>query len=99
MVILKNPKAKGSRNERRVIKFLKELGYDCTKAGGSLGIFDIIAVNRQDIRLIQVKSNRMPAPLEMETIRDFKNYPACGRKEVWVWHDYVKQPSIHILDS
>jgi Holliday junction resolvase len=40
-------KAKGSRAERRAIRLLEADGYVCTKAGGSLGVFDIIA-NRPD---------------------------------------------------
>jgi Holliday junction resolvase len=34
-----NAKAKGARAERRAMKLLASLGYICTKAGGSLGLF------------------------------------------------------------
>ena len=38
-----NGKAKGARAERRVIRILEAAGYVCTKAGSSLGLFDVIA--------------------------------------------------------
>ena len=49
-------KAKGSRAERRAIRILEAAGYTCTKAGGSLGVFDVIAIGPRDIRAIQVKA-------------------------------------------
>ena len=51
-----NPKAKGSRAERRAIRLLEAAGYVCTKAGGSLGLFDVIAIGAADVRCIQVKA-------------------------------------------
>ena len=42
--MLRNAKAKGARAERRAITLLEALGYCCTKAGGSLGVFDIVAI-------------------------------------------------------
>ncbi len=37
-----NAKAKGTRAERRVVRLLEAAGYCCTKAGGSLGLFDVM---------------------------------------------------------
>jgi hypothetical protein len=34
-------KRKGSRAELRCIRILEAAGYCCTKAGGSLGVFDV----------------------------------------------------------
>lgn len=51
-----NSKAKGARAERRAMRLLEAAGYCCTKAGGSLGLFDVIAVGARDVRLVQVKS-------------------------------------------
>ena len=50
-----NSKAKGTRAERRAIRILETAGYICTKAGGSLGLFDVIAIGRVDVRAVQVK--------------------------------------------
>jgi len=47
-------KAKGSRAERKAIKLLEADGYVCTKAGGSLGIFDVIALGPNAVRCVQV---------------------------------------------
>jgi hypothetical protein len=38
------------------MRVLEAAGYVCTKAGGSLGLFDVIAVGALDVRLIQVKA-------------------------------------------
>ena len=51
-----NTKAKGSRAERKVIAILENAGYHCTKAGASLGLFDVIAIGPHDVRCIQVKA-------------------------------------------
>jgi Holliday junction resolvase len=39
-------KRKGARTERKVIRILEAAGYYCTKAGGSLGVFDVVALDR-----------------------------------------------------
>jgi hypothetical protein len=35
---------------------LEAEGYCCTKGGGSLGVFDIIALGPSDVLIVQVKS-------------------------------------------
>jgi hypothetical protein len=57
-------KAKGSRRERQARDLLLAAGYWVTKAGGSLGVFDLVAIPGnvdveapQVVRLVQVKSN------------------------------------------
>ena len=45
----------GARAERQAKHDLEAAGYVVTKSGGSLGVFDIIAFNRQGWRCIQVK--------------------------------------------
>ncbi len=79
---------------------LERVGYLVTKAGGSLGAFDIIALNRQGVRCIQVKSNRRPGPLEMERLREAtKQVPSNATVEVWVIKDGQKEPMIEILKN
>jgi hypothetical protein len=39
-------KAKGSRAELRTIRTVNPPGDICIKAGGSLGVFDVIALGR-----------------------------------------------------
>jgi len=88
-----NAKAKGSRNERRTIALFEALGYVCCKAGGSLGMFDIIAINAAETVCIQVKSNRQPGVIEMEGLKMFKKHPNC-RVLVHRWDDYARLPKV-----
>jgi Holliday junction resolvase len=37
-------KRKGTRNEHRTIRLLEAAGYSCTRSGGSLGVFDVVAL-------------------------------------------------------
>lgn len=87
-------KAKGSRQERRTIVALEAAGYHCTKAGGSLGVWDVIAIGPNDIRLVQVKSNRPPGKAEMERMRAFQSPRCCCTKELWIWIDHQRLPKI-----
>lgn len=94
--MLKNAKAKGSRNELRTMKLLEESGYVCTKAGGSLGAWDLCGIGPVDVVLVQVKSNRWPPKQEMETMRKFV-IPPNVRKLVVRWRDYQKLPDVREL--
>jgi Holliday junction resolvase len=91
-------KRKGSRAELRCIRILEAAGYVCTKAGGSLGLFDIIAIGARDVRCIQVKCGKRPylAPLEREAIGLLAVPENCS-KELWKLPDYCRQPLIEIL--
>jgi Holliday junction resolvase len=88
-----NAKAKGNRQEHRAMRILEAAGYACTRAAASLGVFDIVAISGQGVRLIQVKSNRPPCPAEREAIELFP-VPAGVSKEIWVFHDRQKAPII-----
>jgi Holliday junction resolvase len=90
-------KRKGSRNEHKAMPILQAAGYDVTHAAGSLGMFDIVAINAQGVRLIQVKTNRDASPLERETIQLFDGLPANATKEVWIFLDYVRAPLIKMI--
>ena len=95
---MKNPKAKGSRNERKAKVILERAGYACTKSGGSLGAFDVIAENPLGVRHVQVKSNRIPDPVERETMADMKRQlPPNSTVEFWVFYDNQPQPRIEFL--
>jgi Holliday junction resolvase len=92
-------KAKGSRAERRAIRILEAAGYCCTKAGGSLGVFDVIALGPQGVRAIQVKSGsaRLSA-IEREAIHGLLLHPIVQR-EYWRFPDYCRQPLIEIFEA
>ena len=90
-----NAKRKGSRNEHKAIRILQAAGYHCTRAAGSLGLFDIVAISNQGIRLVQVKSNRNASPAEREAIEDFKGIPENASKKIWIFEDYARNPVIN----
>lgn len=70
---LKNPKAKGSRLEREYRHKLEADGWWVIRAGGSLGLFDLVALSKTKIRLISVKPNIMPE--DVLPIENFDNAP------------------------
>jgi Archaeal holliday junction resolvase (hjc) len=90
-------KRKGSRNEHKAMKILQAAGYHTTRAAGSFGMFDVIAINAQGLRLIQVKTNRDASPVEREGIALFDGLPPNASKEVWIFRDYAKEPIIKII--
>ena len=88
-----NAKRKGWRREDQARKKLESLGYYVTRSGGSLGLWDLIAIRRDPfpqgmplVRLVQVKSNRPPPRKEMERLRGFVTSPRVSR-EVWIYPD------------
>ncbi len=91
-----NTKAKGSRRERQARKILETAGYHVVKAGGSLGVFDLVAIGPHGARLIQVKSNEKPRPAERERLALFPCFPYCT-KELWVFYDRVRAPVMETL--
>lgn len=91
-----NAKAKGSRRERQARTILETTGYHVIKAGGSLGIFDLVALGPQGARLVQVKSNEKPRPAERERLELFPRLPYCS-KELWVFYDRQREPAIEVL--
>jgi hypothetical protein len=91
-----NAKAKGARRERQARTILETAGYHVVKAGGSLGMFDLVALGPSGARLVQVKSNEKPRPAERERLDLFPRYPYTS-KEIWVFFDRVREPLIEVL--
>ena len=93
-------KDKGARAEREAKHLLESEGYFCTKSGGSLGVYDLVAINKKSIRLIQVKatSNKFywnGVKRETKLMEESWNLlPKCASQEIWVrergkWTLYV----------
>jgi len=91
-------KAKGSRREREVRDLLREQGYEVTRAGGSLGMFDLVATPVSEdclkdacgnylVRYIQVKSNRWPPAAERRRMEE-AGIRGCHAREIWRCDDY-----------
>jgi Holliday junction resolvase len=90
-------KAKGSRSERKAVKLLEARGYACTKAGGSLGLFDIIALGPSDVRCVQVKSGTARLSRGEREAIEALQVPASVSKEYWLFRDYARAPVIENL--
>lgn len=60
-----------------------------TRAAGSLGVFDIVAMNEYGVRLIQVKSTRAKKPksygADIKAIKAFTKHPPNTSKELWMY--------------
>lgn len=80
---------RGYLPERKAVKLLEEAGYVVARTAGSHSPFDVVAVNANGIRLIQVKRVKeggFAAILETarEEIRQVPKVPGVSR-EVWIW--------------
>ena len=73
---------KGANAERECKKLLEMLGYDVVRSAGSKGMWDIVGVYCNHIRLIQVKVEGAMTPAEHESIELYKVSAFCT-KEVW----------------
>jgi Holliday junction resolvase len=85
-------KAKGARAEHKARRLLEQSGYYVIKAGGSFGVFDLIAIGANACRCIQVKSGSAYASgVEREQMQVLPLPPWCTR-EIWRYPD--RQPPI-----
>jgi len=89
-------KAKGTRAEHKARRILEAAGYTCLKAGGSLGLFDLVALGSTDVRCIQVKANKYCSAVEREQLQ-LLVVPANVSKEIWRFRDRVRDPLIERL--
>ena len=83
----------GARNEKRCENDLIKDGYSVEKVKrvkfgrrDFFGLFDVIAINSERVRLIQVKSNRRADRKTRQAISAFRCPSQCS-KEVWVFVD------------
>jgi hypothetical protein len=95
-----NAKGKGNRNERKTRDYWYSV-YGATiviKAGASLGAFDLIAIGKDFIDLIQVKSNSWPRPKEREEMKAYHPLiPSIAKILMVRWNDRAKSPLIRQL--
>lgn len=90
-------KRKGTRNEHRSKRLLEAEGYACTRAAGSLGMFDIVGIGPRNIVLVQCKTNRWPGRAEVEAIRSFQA-PENARKLLHRWRDGLSVPDVRRVE-
>jgi len=76
------------------MRWLEARGYVCTRAAASLGVWDVIAVGPEDVRLIQVKSGQARAGRVEKAAMEAFACPRCCSKELWTWADYAREPEV-----
>jgi hypothetical protein len=90
----------GTVAERRAGAALEAEGYLVTRAAGSLGLFDLVAVGLADVRLVQVKYG--DGHTNGRTIGQYRAIAALTvapfvRKEVWIYRARARAPEVHAL--
>jgi len=101
--MIKSPKAKGNRLERKAKAYYQNQNYLCVKAGGSLGRFDLICLaippydyDKPAYILSQVKANRC-SKSERSLIKNFPVPPGTFTvKHIIIYKDYSRSPQIEI---
>lgn len=95
---MKTAKRKGTRAEHRAITLLEATGYRCTRAAGSLGCWDVIAIRADGVRLIQVKAGARchVSPAVLADLAAFPAPPAVSR-EIWRFFDRQPNPDIECV--
>ena len=91
---LKNKSRKGISKERLVKKMLERVGYLVLRSAASKGPFDLVALRKNEVRLIQVKTNRHPSTEEEENLIEIANRLIPFSVEVWVFYDRLPEPEI-----
>ena len=91
-----NTTAKGSRRARQARKILETAGYFVVKAGGSLGVFGLVALGPYGARKVEVKSNEKPRAAERERLELFPCSGYCS-KEVGIFFARLKEPGSEVL--
>jgi hypothetical protein len=90
---------KGRYYENRVRKELEADGYYTIRSAGSHGLWDVIAIRQDRIRLIQVKAGDPPRKEERMRMAEFNKHPKIATKEIWrfvggtkkeisIWHKF-----------
>lgn len=75
---------KGTYYERKARKVLEEDEFYVVRSAGSKGIWDLVAINRKKVRLIQVKADSLPTKEEKKTMQLFQ-CPTNTKKELWIY--------------
>ncbi len=89
---------KGRRREYQVMRALEAAGFYCIRAAGSHGLFDVVAIGPNELRLIQVKANQMASPAEQECLREFDLGPEGTSKYIWLYVNGQRKPIVHRIN-
>ena len=91
---VKDTYAKGARYERKAKRILEKAGYLVIRSAASKGPFDIVAIKKNDVRLIQVKVNALPSPEEEETLILLSSKFVPFSVECWIFRERCSVPEI-----
>lgn len=95
---------KGRAKEIKTRNWLLDLGYEVcltpmpnkfSKKNDMFGLWDLIAVDNDEVRFIQVKSRKIYGK-ELDKYREFPVPESCT-KEIWVWKKGARAPEITML--
>lgn len=73
---------KGLYYENKARKELEAQGFYIIRSAASKGLWDIVAINNNIVRFIQVKTNDLPRLNERKNLANFK-CPINSTKEIW----------------
>ena len=79
------------------MRLLEAQGYACTRAGGSLGVFDVIGIGAADVRCVQVKSGGAELRARERAAIRALPVPANVSRECWRFPDRCRAPQIERL--
>ena len=80
---------RGHRAELRAKRVLQDQGFLVIRAAGSKGFADLVAVNAERVRFVQVKrtqDGRRSFTSEVEALAGVKVPVGCSL-ELWIWRD------------
>lgn len=91
----------GRRYEYRAIKLLEQFGYTCTRSASSQGLWDVVGVRFDEVKLVQVKFTSADKYYEDANCKEFRNLPVpdCVVKELWVFRPRRKPEIINMYGS
>lgn len=73
---------RGRRHENKAVQDLRKSGYAAERNAGSHGPWDVTAVNRLGVRLIQVKAEGAATPEDWHLLAAIPA-PECVSLELW----------------
>ena len=88
------PYQRGVRLEYRARDVLRTQGYVVVRSAGSHGPADLIALNRREVLLVQVKHAGQPLRLALNALASLPA-PSHTRKQVWVYEPARGRTAAH----
>lgn len=81
-------KSYGLNKERQGRKKLESEGFQVIPAKASMGCFDAIAFNEDEVKLVQFKATKQKYwsyKEDIKSIKNFNNYPSGWKKELHIY--------------